>query len=51
MANLKTEYTDIKDVKHHVEHIIVAEGDNKDREQLLEELFAAMTSKNKRIYA
>ena len=51
MAKLKTEYTDVKDVKHHVEHLTVTESDNMDREQILEELFAAMTKKDKRIYA
>ena len=51
MAKLKTEYTDIKSVKHHVEHLTVSEVDKKDRERLIEELFAALTKKDKRIPA
>ena len=49
MAKLRTEYTDIKDVTHHVEHLTVSEGDKKNREQLMEELFTALTKKDKRI--
>lgn len=43
MAQLQTEYTDVKDVKHQVEHVIVAENDKKTREQLMEELFTALS--------
>ena len=42
MARLRTEYTDVKDVKHRVEHVVVAEDDKKSREQLMEELFTAL---------
>lgn len=48
MAKLKTEYTDVKDIKHHVEHTTVTEDDRKNREQILEELFIALTKKDKR---
>lgn len=48
MAKLRTEYTDVKDVKHHVEHITIADEDKKNREQILEELFIALTKKDKR---
>lgn len=51
MAKLKTEYTDIRDVKHRVEHLTVAEDGKKSREQLLDELFTALTKQNKRIPA
>lgn len=43
MSKLRTEYTDIKNVKHRVEHVIVTDGNNKSKEQLLEELFIALT--------
>ena len=48
MAKLRTEYTDVKDVKNHVEHITVTDEDKKNREQILEELFTALTKKDKR---
>ena len=49
MAKLQTEYTDIKGVKHPVEHTTVGGEDKKDREQLLEELYNVLTRKNKRM--
>lgn len=49
MANLRTEYTDVKDIKHSVEHLTVTGKDKKDREQILEELFIALTRKDKRM--
>ena len=51
MAQLQTEYTDVKDVKHQVEHVIVLETDKKTREQLMEELYSALTRNNNRIPA
>ena len=48
MAKLKTEYTDVKDVKHQVQHTTVSEEDRKNKEQILEELFTALTKKDKR---
>jgi hypothetical protein len=51
MANLKDEYTDIKDRKHRVEHITVYEEDPANRERLKEELFLALTRTEKRIPA
>lgn len=51
MANLKTEYTDAKAVKHGVEHQTVAEDGNQNREQLLEELYTALVKPDKRISA
>lgn len=47
MANLITEYTDTKDVKHSVEHITVTDGSKKAYEQILEELLIALTRKDK----
>ena len=51
MAQLQTEYTDVKDVKHQVEHIIVPENDKKTREQLMEELYSALARNNSPIPA
>ena len=48
---LRSEYIDIKDVKHHVEHLTVTESSGQSRDQILEELFAALTKKGKRIPA
>lgn len=49
MSKLITEYTDMKDVKHQVEHTTVAEDNQKNREQLLDELVNALDKKEKRI--
>lgn len=51
MSKLITEYTDMKGVKHKVEHITVAEENHKNREQLLDELVNALDKKDKRISA
>ena len=51
MAQLKTEYTDLKNVNHHVEHVIVPESDKKSREQIMEELFNALTGNHKWVSA
>ena len=51
MAQLQTEYTDVKDVKHQVEHVIVPENDKKTREQLMEELFTALAGNQKWVSA
>lgn len=37
-ANLKTEYTDIKEVKHKVKHILPTVTDENRREQITEAL-------------
>ncbi len=47
MAKLRTEYTDIKNVIHNVEHTTVAKSDSKAREQILDELFTVFSRKNK----
>ena len=49
MANLKQEYIDIKDVKHHVEHLTIPEQENSDREQLVRELFILLTKSTKKL--
>ena len=51
MANLKREYTDIKDNNHRVEHQIVSEQDDSSRERILHELYHALTRFGKRIPA
>ena len=51
MAELKTEYTDAKLVRHRVEHSVVSGEEKPDREQLVEELVAALTDKRRRISA
>ena len=51
MINLKTEYTDVKDKKHKVEHHIVSDEDKNDKERVVEELFHALTKSGKRISA
>ena len=43
MANLKKEYTDIRDRTHSVEHIVVSTKDKADQERLMEELLYALT--------
>lgn len=42
MANLKSEYIDIKDIKHNVVHLI-SDGDKNSRERIIEELFNVLT--------
>lgn len=49
MANLKEEYTDIKNIKHHVEHIILSTNDKNSKEQMIEELYYILTRQNKHI--
>lgn len=51
MMNLMTEYTDIKDVKHNVQHLTVPTDDKNNREQIVEELLNALTKPGKRISA
>ena len=42
MTELKTEYTDVKNIKHKIEHIILNEK-NKELKLILEELSDALT--------
>lgn len=51
MANLKKEYTDIKDNNHKVEHQTVSEQDDSSRERIVQELYHALTRFDKRIPA
>lgn len=39
MATLTKEYTDIKDIRHNVEHLVMPDDDKRHRDQLLDELF------------
>ena len=47
MASLKQEYIDIKDVKHHVEHLSLSVKSDDSREQLVEDLLRALTKSGK----
>lgn len=49
MAHLTTEYTDIRDVKHIVEHFTVSVDDKSDREQVIDELLYVLTKPGKRV--
>lgn len=51
MANLKQEYIDRKDVKHHVEHLPAPKQESADKEQIVQELFMVLTKPNKKIPA
>ncbi|MBO5473361.1 MAG: hypothetical protein J6A08_06210 [Lachnospiraceae bacterium] len=43
MAILTKEYTDIKKKTHRVEHVILADDNRNSKEQIVEELFRALT--------
>ena len=45
MAVLTKEYTDSKKNTHKVEHIILSANDKNRKEQIVEELFRALTSR------
>jgi len=45
---MSIEYTDIRNVKHKVEHIIAPGEDNDSKEQLIEQLFNALIRPPKR---
>jgi hypothetical protein len=45
---MSAEYTDIKNVKHKVEHVIASGKDSDSREQLVEQVFNALTRPSKR---
>ncbi|MBD5451950.1 MAG: hypothetical protein HDR25_04855 [Lachnospiraceae bacterium] len=49
MADLTKEYTDTKDIKHTVEHLILSADNKASKEQILEELFHALTRSRKHI--
>lgn len=51
MADLKEEYTDIRDRIHKVEHTVVPVEDKATRERIIEELFCALTRTGKKISA
>lgn len=51
MQKLRTEYTDVKDVKHHVEHILLTEKEQRSRERIMEELYTALTRESRKIPA
>ena len=51
MANLKEEYTDIRDRTHTVEHVIVPAEDENARERIVEELFQTLARTGKKLSA
>lgn len=51
MANLKEEYTDIRNRRHMVKHMIVPSEDKAERERIMEELFYALTKAGKKLPA
>lgn len=46
---MKSEYTDMKAVKHSVEHLTLPADDKDNRERILEELLHALTKTGKRL--
>ena len=51
MADLKEEYTDIRDRIHKVEHMVVPMEDKAAKERIIKELFCALTRTGKKIPA
>jgi len=51
MVSLATEYTGVKENKHKVVHLIVSDNEVGDKEQVVKELFYALTRPVKRISA
>ena len=51
MAILKSEYTDIGNVTHKVDHFVVPPEDGRSKEQIIGELLLALTKPNKRFSA
>lgn len=45
MADLKTEYTDVKNIRHKVEHVI-SENAKNSRERIIKELCDVLAKKN-----
>jgi hypothetical protein len=48
---LTQEYTDVKDIKHKVEHQILLSEDKYKNEQLIEDLFRVLTKQHRHINA
>ena len=48
MLILKNEYTDMKNVKHKVQHTVLKEKDTGTKEEILQDLLHALTAKRKR---
>lgn len=51
MADLTKEYTDIKDIKHNVEHLVVTSEDNNSKERIITELLNALTRPGRHVLA
>lgn len=51
MADLTKEYTDIKEIKHKVEHHLASTDDNSSKERIFAELFNALTRSRRHVSA
>lgn len=49
MAELKKEYTDIRNMRHKVEHLVAASENKNDKEQIIQELYHVLTKTDRRI--
>lgn len=49
MAFLAKEYTDVKGIKHKVEHIILPTGDKNSKEQIIEEILCILKREGRHI--
>lgn len=49
MAILATEYTDVKNIKHKVEHSTASAKEGENRERIMEELFSVLTKTKRHI--
>lgn len=47
MLKLKSEYTDVNNVKHNVQHTVLHEKEADVKARILEDLLNALTSKHK----
>ena len=51
MAELRTEYRDLKEVMHRVEHLTLPTEDKAHRERIVEDLLHALTKSDRKIPA
>ncbi len=45
MAKLISEYTDVRNIRHKVEHTVLSDNNKDSRERILEEIMLALTKK------
>ena len=51
MIKLVSEYTDIKDIRHSVEHLTMTDTDDTGKESIIEALYLALTRTGKPVPA